>query len=308
MKEDLNKLKKKAAFFSIISNATLIVLKIVVGIIISSVSVISEAIHSAIDLLAALIAYFSIKEASKPADETHPYGHGKFENLSGLIEAILIFMAAIYIIHEAFEKMKTHEVMKNTELGIIVMFVSVIVNFFVSKYLFVVAKKTDSMALEADAWHLRTDVYTSLGIFTGLILIRVTGIYILDPIVAIIVAIWLIIISIKLILASFKDITDSKLSNEDEKIILDILNSNSDLFIEFHKLRSRKAGSERFVDLHLVVPQHWNTEKTHSISHMLEQKIAQLLPNTQLIIHIEPCKKKNKNCVKKFNCDKCSID
>ncbi|MBF0363799.1 MAG: cation transporter [Oligoflexia bacterium] len=305
--EQSNKLKKSAAVVSIISNITLIILKLVIGIIMNSVSVLSEAIHSAIDLLAAVIAYFSIKEASKPADEIHPYGHGKFENVSGMIEAILIFLAAIYIIHESIAKIISKEVIKEAELGIIVMFISVIVNFFVSRYLFIVAKKTDSMALEADAWHLRTDVYTSLGIFVGLILIKITGNHLLDPIVAIIVAAWLIIISFKLIFASLKDITDSKLSDDEEKIIIDILKNNSDLFIEYHKLRSRKAGSERFVDLHLVVPRHWNTEKTHAISHMLEHKIAESLSGTQLIIHIEPCKKKSKKCIQKFNCTECTL-
>lgn len=288
--------KRRAALFSVASNITLVVAKIVVGVLINSVAVISEAVHSGIDLLASLIAYFSIKEASKPADDIHPYGHGKFENVSGLLEAALILFAAIYIIHESVDKIKLAEAITATRPGILVMLFSAVVNFAVSRYLFKTAKETDSIALEADAWHLRTDVYTSLGIFAGLILISITGYQLIDPIVAIVVALWLGKVSISLMINSVHDIIDSRLSEGEEKKIFSVLNSNNDSFVEYHKLRSRKSGSERFIDLHLVVPSHWDANKIHEISHMLQRKITEVLPHSQLIIHIEPCSSKVGNC------------
>ncbi|MEI7502523.1 MAG: cation diffusion facilitator family transporter [Paludibacter sp.] len=177
---------------SVISNTTLVVFKLIIGIIIGSVSVISEAIHSGVDLVAAIIAYFAVKTANKPPDSKHLYGHGKYENFSGTIEAVLIFVAAGWIIFEAVKKLLHPEPMEEVGWGIIIMIISALVNIFVSNKLFKVGKETDSIALQADAWHLKTDVYTSLGVAVGLSLIYLTGIQILDPIVAILVALMII--------------------------------------------------------------------------------------------------------------------
>lgn len=195
--------KVKTARLSIISNSLLIVMKVVAGLISGSVSILSEAIHSGMDLVAAIIAFFSVKFSDTPPDKEHPYGHGKFENVSGVVEALLIFVAAGWIIYEAIEKITHPSPVENIQIGSLVMGISAVVNFLVSRRLYKVARKTDSIALEADALHLKTDVLTSLGVAVGLTLIWFTHWTILDPAVAILVALMIIRESYRLLKNAF---------------------------------------------------------------------------------------------------------
>ena len=184
--------KKLAAGLSITSNGLIIILKLSAGIISGSISIISEAIHSLSDFMASVLTFFAVVKSSEPADSEHPFGHGKYEDMSGFIEGGLIILAAIYIIYESSKKLFFHEdIQMDTTLGIYVMLFASIANFIVSTILFKVAKKTNSISLFADGEHLRTDIYSSLGVMTGLILIKLTGVYILDPIIAIFVAIFI---------------------------------------------------------------------------------------------------------------------
>jgi cation diffusion facilitator family transporter len=162
--------KVSIARLSILSNSCLIILKIIVGLLSRSVSIISEAIHSFMDLLASIVAFFSVRISDTPADERHPYGHGKFENISGVVEALLIFVAAFWIIYEAVKKIIEPTKVEQIGFGFAVIIVSAIVKILVSRRLYIVAKEMDSMALEADALHLKTDVYTSFGVAAGLII------------------------------------------------------------------------------------------------------------------------------------------
>ena len=156
--------KVRAALLSIISNTSLIVFKIIAGIISGSVSIISEAIHSSMDLLASIVAFFSVKASSKPADDDHPFGHGKIENISGIIEGVLILIASMIIIIEAIKKIYNPRPIDNELIAVLVMFISGFINFIVSRQLYKVGKEEDSMALKADALHLKTDIYTSIGV------------------------------------------------------------------------------------------------------------------------------------------------
>ena len=182
------KVKVRIARLSVISNTVLIIMKLAVGLISGSVSIISEAIHSTMDLLAAIIAFFTVRVSDTPPDAKHPYGHGKYENISGVIEAILIFIAAVWIVFEAIKKIIHPGEIESIGFGSLVMFISAIINTLVSRQLYKVARKTNSLALEADALHLKTDVITSLGVGLGLLLIWITGLTYLDPVVAILVA------------------------------------------------------------------------------------------------------------------------
>lgn len=282
--------KAKAARLSIVSNSVLIVLKLIVGFAMQSVSVISEAVHSSIDLVAALIAYFSVRESAKPADETHRYGHGKIENVSGTIEAVLIFAAGVYIIFEAIKKLLTgHSEVDSLGIGAAVMGFSAVVNWFISNYLLRVAKESDSVALEADAMHLRTDVYTSVGVFGGLIAIHFTGFTMLDPIIAIGVALIIFKAAYDLTRNAFLQILDISLPEADEKIIHETLQSYAARFSEYHKLRTRKAGAERHIDMHLVVPKGMTVEESHRLSDEITAKIKHRLGMSHVLVHIEPC-------------------
>jgi cation diffusion facilitator family transporter len=294
--ENYQREKVKAARISILSNSILVSIKLTVGIVMGSVAVLSEAIHSGLDLLASIIAFYAVGKSGKPADERHPYGHGKWENVSGVVEALLILTAAVYIVYEAAQRLMGGAEIKHLGLGTAVMATSALVNWFVSRYLFKVARQTRSVALEADAWHLRADVYTSIGVLVGLALIAVTNITILDSVVAIVVALLIIKSSIELTISAMGDIFDVRLPAEDEAKIRQILSHYEGSCIDFHRLRSRKSGSDRFIDMHIVVPRKWSIEEAHKESDLIELKIRQALPNTEVIIHIDPCSKALEPC------------
>ena len=186
--EDLGKLKKRTAWLSIFSNTTLVILKLIVGLYVGAVSLISEALHSGTDLIAALIAFWAVHKSELPPDKEHDYGHGKYENLSAAVEALLIVGAAIGIVYEAVDKFHRAETPEFLEYGIVIMVVAIVINFIVSRRLIRVAKLTGSQALEADGLHLQSDIWMSVGVLLGLVLMQVTGWAWLDPVIAIFVA------------------------------------------------------------------------------------------------------------------------
>jgi len=281
--------KSKAAGFSILSNACLILLKLVAGIFTGSVSLIAEAIHSLMDLAAAVVAFFSVRISDSPPDAKHPFGHGKAENISGIIEGLLIFIAAGLIINEAVHKIIQGVHLEMIEIGIAIMAVSIVTNFFISRYLMKVSRATDSLALEADATHLTTDIITMAGVLIGLVIVRVTGLYILDPIVAILVAILIIKAAFDIIRKSFGGLMDTSLPESELEVIKSCLMEQNDTFVSLHKLRTRKAGSQRQIDLHLVFPRTESVEDAHNICDQLEENIEKNLNMVDVTIHIEPC-------------------
>ncbi|MFA7198603.1 MAG: cation diffusion facilitator family transporter [Methanoculleus sp.] len=285
-------LKEKTARLSVISNTLLVVMKLGVGIAIGSVGIISEAIHSAIDLIAAVIAYFSVRQSARPPDECHTFGHGKYESISGLLEAVLILVAAVLIVNEALKSLLGGEETLSVEgigLGIGVMVLSAVVNFYVSSRLMTVAKKTDSIALESDAWHLRTDVYTSVGVVLGLVLIRLTGLVVLDALIALVVAVIILRAAFDLIRRSFEDLVDRSLPPEEEARIREILNEHCTDVINFHRLRTRRSGPNRFVDLHMVVPRTATLDEAYGVVKHLETDVRREFPRTSVTIRVQPC-------------------
>lgn len=280
--------KAKAARLSVISNSLLVALKIGAGLLSGSISVMSEAIHSGIDLLAAIIAFFSVRLASKPADSSHEYGHGKVENISGTAEAILIIVAAIWIIAEAIAKLLGRQMVTIPTWGIVVMAISVVVNLLISRHLFQVAKATDSVALEADALHLSTDVYTSLAVLAGLVVIYFTDWHFIDPLAAMGVAALIAKAAWDMTREAFLPLVDTSLPAEEEQAIIAIIERHSADFVEFHRLRTRKAGSERYIDLHLVVPGESQIEQVHDLCELIEKDIEERFPQSEVLIHVEP--------------------
>lgn len=297
------------ARLSIYSNSLLLVMKLAVGFFIGSISILSEALHSGIDLVAAIIANYSVKKAGQPADNEHKFGHGKFENVSGTVEAILIFVAAIIILYESSEKIFGNEgfEFEFIGMGIAVMGISAIVNFYVSARIMKVAKKAESIALEADAYHLTTDVYTSIGVFIGLILIQITKNPVFDPLLAIIVALIILKASYDLTKRSVSGIMDVKLSDKEEECIKSIIHEHYSQYAEYHNLRSRMSGAERFVDLHLVVPKKQLVVDAHDFCDHLEKDIKEKIPNLSILIHIEPCETDCEICKKLEVCTKPDI-
>lgn len=288
--------KIKVARLSIISNTFLTTAKLAVGLSMNSISVISEAVHSGLDLVAAIIAYASVRESSKPADDRHRYGHGKFENLAAIIEALLIVGAAVLIIMEAVPKLYGASEVKSLGLGILVMGVSAAVNLYVSSRLMYVAKKTRSPALAADAWHLRTDVMTSLGVLVGIVAIKFTGFYIIDPIIAIAVALLILKAAYDLLRESVGSILDVRLPDSDEKAIREVLQEHAGRYVDYRNLRTRRAGPQRHVDFNLVVPRGKQIVSIHALCDKIEQDLHDRLPGIEVIIHAEPCAPVNGDC------------
>jgi cation diffusion facilitator family transporter len=240
------------------------------------------------DLMAAVIAFFSVKVSALPPDKKHPYGHGKFENISGVIEALLIFIAAGWIIYEAVKKLLEPSLPESIGIGTIVMFVSAVVNLIVSRRLFKVAKETDSVALEADALHLKTDVYTSLGVCVGLLLIWITRVSLLDPIVAILVACLILYESFTLLKRAYSPLLDTQIPDEEILIIEDIIGKHLTTNMGYHMLRTRKAGNMRHVDLHLELPGNLSVAESHDLCDKIENDIMSEINQIEVYIHIEP--------------------
>jgi cation diffusion facilitator family transporter len=292
----INRRKASVARLSVATNTILVLFKLTVGIMIGSVAVISEAVHSSVDLLAALIAMFAVKTSGKPADEDHPFGHGKFENISGTVEAILIFLAAFWIIVQAVRRLYSPMPLDDAYWGVGVMLISFFVNIFVSQRLFKVGRETDSVALQADAWHLRTDVYTSLGVMIGLLIIWLGGRILpgidlrwVDPVAAISVALLIINAAYRLMIESARDLLDVSLPPDEEESIRKHITSFAPTVRGFHRLRTRKSGSYRFVEFHIRVDAGMSIDESHRIADMMTCAIKQHYPGTTVTIHIEPC-------------------
>ncbi len=280
--------RKRAARLSVFSNSGLVVAKLGVGLAIGSVSVISEAVHSGVDLIAALIAFVAIRIAARPADRSHSYGHGKFENLSGAVEALLIFVGAGIIIFEASQKFGQGYSTEVAIWGVIVMGFSAAVNFGVSRYLYRVGRETDSVALLADAAHLRTDVVTSLGVFVGLGLVWITGWPWLDPLAALLVALLILKSGWDILLHSVAGLLDASLPLSEEAEINRIIGGFAGRYINFHNLCTRQSGPERHISFHLIVPGQTSVEMAHALCDEIEASLTQAINGAVVNIHIEP--------------------
>jgi cation diffusion facilitator family transporter len=282
--------KSRAAAVSIASNTTLIVFKLIVGLISGSIAIISEALHSGSDLVAALIAFYSVRKAAKPADDTHRYGHEKVENISGVIEALLILAAAAVIITEGIIKLIEGVTIEHVWLGVGVMGASAAINLFVSmRILYPAARSTDSAALEADAAHLLTDVYTSVGVAVGLTVVKLTGIEEFDPIAAILIAVLIIYTGARLVIHSARVLLDQTLPDDELELIRACVSDHrGDLIYGYHKLRARQAGSRRHIDLHVTVDETMSVADSHKVAEHIMADIRVCISNADVLVHIEP--------------------
>jgi cation diffusion facilitator family transporter len=285
---DVTGLKSFVALLSVVTTSTLTFLKLLIGLLSGSVSVLAEGFHSATDMLAAFVAFVSVKKSSLPPDDDHPYGHGKFESISGALEASLILGATFYVLYEAIKSLVEGRHISYGLLAIFVMSFSALANWVISSILLSVAKKTDSLALEADGWHLRIDAYTSTGAIVALLLVFLTGFRFWDSITALIIAGVMAHTGLKLFASAWHQLTDASLSPSEIKLIDDLIKTHAGELVSYHKMRSRRAGSYRYVDLHMVVKGSMSVEEAHKICDELENEVRNALPNTELLIHIEP--------------------
>ena len=278
-----------AARISVVSNSALIALKIAAGAITGSVAIVTEAVHSSIDLLASVVAYVSLRKADEPADETHMYGHAKIENVAAAIEGMLILVGAGVIVFEASRRLATSAHVDNLGIGIAVIALSAAVNIGVSAYLGRQARRHDSPALEGDAAHLRADAWTSLAVFGGLVLIEVTGVEQLDSIVALMVASAIVYAGIRILSRSSRVLVDEALPAEELDLVREVIASNgAPELAGYHKLRGRRAGSERYIDVHLQFAPGTSLERAHAVGHQVQGQVRARLPAAEVLVHVEP--------------------
>jgi cation diffusion facilitator family transporter len=281
--------KSGAAALSIASNTFLILLKVVAGTITGSVALLTEAMHSSIDLIASIVAFISVRKADEPADAEHPYGHEKIENLAAMIEGVLILVGSGVIAFEAIRHLIVGTQVAHLGFGIAVMAISIVVNFFVSSMLGRRARETASVALEADAVHLRTDMATSLGVLIGLVLVSITGADWLDPAVALLIAAAIVREGFKILNRSSRVLVDEALpASELDAISAEIRAFGPQGVAGFHKLRARRAGARRYVDLHVQFVSGTTLEQAHETAHRLQDAIATRIPGADVLIHLEP--------------------
>ena len=281
--------KSDAAGLSVFSNSLLIALKVAAGAITGSIAIITEAVHSLIDLLASVIALTSVRKADEPADVEHPYGHEKVENLAAAIEGILILVGAAVIVYEATHRLVVGAHIDTLGLGIAVMAVSALTNFAVSAVLGRQAKRFDSPALEGDAAHLRTDALTSIGVLAGLVAAEITGESSFDSIAALVVAVAIVVSGLQIITRSSRILVDEALPGDEmDRIEAAIAASRTPEMAGYHRLRARRAGSRRYVDLHVQYRSGTSLERAHDLAHNMRAAIEAELPAADVLIHVEP--------------------
>jgi cation diffusion facilitator family transporter len=274
----------------------LIVIKVVVSWLTGSISVLAQASDSLLDLFAAIITFSAIRIAAKPADAEHPYGHGKAEDIAGVGQGVLIFVAGGLIIYSAVARIVEGSSIELAEAGIAVMAVSIVVSIFLSRHLSRVARRTNSVALEANARNIATDVYSASAVLVGLAIVRFTGINIIDSAIAIGVAIYILKVAVDTIRKPISGLLDEKLPPSQEAVIEDCLGRHSSEVSGFHALRTRRAGSRSYIDLHLVMAGDTSLERAHQICDQIEIEIESRLHEASVTIHCEPCDDECEQC------------
>jgi cation diffusion facilitator family transporter len=290
--------KENAAKVSIAGISLLIVLQVVASILTGSISIRSDAVHSSLDLMAAVVTLIGVRISGRPADEQHPFGHGKAESISSAVVAGLIFVAAGFIAYEAIQRLIIGATLELVEVGIYVTAAAVVIDSLLSWYLLKVSRATGSLALRAQAGHLFSDVLSSVAVLAGLVMVWLTGLVILDPIVALLVAALILRVGYVTLRKSFGGLMDVRLPEAEEAEIKASIMEHYSEVVSFHELRTRQSGSQRYIDLHLVMPKHASVEEAHKVCDQLEQDIENRLHNTSVTIHVEPCT---------IECEQCSV-
>ena len=283
--------KIAAARLSVFTALCLAILKLLTGLFTGSLAVLTSAIDSLLDILMSGINLMAISHAEQPADEKHPYGHGKFETLATLFQSVVIALSGAWIIYEAIQRIIVASPIRQTGIGIAVMLISTVASFLISRHLRKVAKATDSSALEADALHFSMDVYTNLSLLAGLILIASFDLPWLDPVMSILVACYILFESLRLMRHGLRDVLDEQLPETVRKEIEALIEDHKHELFGYHNLRTRRAGSQKLIDFHLTVCKHLSVEEAHDITDYIEKKIGDQITGTDVTIHVEPCRR-----------------
>ena len=297
-REHFNTSKENAAKLSIVAISLLVAIKAIASVITGSISLRADAIHSAIDLTGVIIGFIGIRISGKPPDKSHTFGHEKAENISGVIVAGFIFVASVMIIYEAVKRIINGGTIELVSVGIYITIVAIVINMLVYIYSARIAKRTDSVALEATARDMFADALSSIAVLIGLVLVKLTGINTIDSIVALFVAILIARTAYTVMKKSLGGLMDVRLPDNEEDIIECCIKNQGDIVVGFHNLRTRKSGSQRFIDFHLIMPKNVSVDDAHDVCDQLEREIVNKLIHSNITIHIEPCVEDCDHCVK----------
>lgn len=283
--------KITAARYSIATATGLAGLKLATGLVTGSMAILSSAIDSLLDILMSGVNYLAIRQAEQPADKNHPFGHGKFETVATLVQSFVIALSGLWIIFES-----VHRLSRGVELtllgeGITVLLLSSVVSLAITRYLRKVAEATDSSALRADSLHFSMDVYTNLALVGGLIIIKITHYPTLDPFLSILVALYILFQAVGLVRHGLRDVLDEELPETIRNEVTRLIESHRGDLLDYHNLRTRRAGSQKIMDFHLTVCKHLSVKEAHDIADHLEKRIQEEILGADVTIHVEPCQR-----------------
>ncbi|MDY0268092.1 cation diffusion facilitator family transporter [Trichloromonas sp.] len=285
------RLKLRAARTSIAVSLSLALLKLVTGILTGSMAVLASAVDSLLDILMSGVNYLAIHQADQPADQDHPFGHGKYETLATIIQALIITLSGAWIILESVRRLIAGTALTALTSGILALLASTAASLAISRYLRRIAQQTDSSALAADALHFAMDVYSNLALFAGLVIIQFVNVPWLDPVLSLLVGLYIISEAVKLLRHGLRDVLDEELPPEIRDRIIALIESYPDERIDYHKLRTRRAGSQKIMDFHLNVCKYLTVKEAHDIADRLEKRIKSEIRGADVTIHIEPCQR-----------------
>ncbi len=274
----------------------LIAAKAIVAVVTGSISITAQTTDSFLDLIAVVITLFAVRIAVMPADKDHPFGHGKIEGIAAIVQAVLIVGAGGFIVYSAVRRIVDGATVEMTEAGIGVMLFSTVVSIFLARHLSRVSRSTRSLAQEASARNITPDIYSAARVLLAMVLIRLTGLAILDPVIALGVAILIFKSAYDVIRKSVSELADARLPEEEEKTLTATIIEHRGQLAGFHAIRSRRAGNQRFIDLHLVMPRNASLEEAHAMCDHIEEDIKTRLPGTSVTIHCEPCQVECAEC------------
>ena len=288
--------RKSASMLAFIVITGLVVVKALVAFLTGSISITAQAVDSFLDLFAVGVTMFAVRAADEPADEQHPFGHGKIEGIAAAVQALLIFIAGGWIIYSAIERIVTGAELEMSEAGIAVMVVSIVASVLLSRHLLRVARASDSLALDATARNINADIYSATGVLVTMVVIRFTGFSVLDPVVGVGVSLIILWSGYKVLKIACGELVDNRLPEEEENVIVSCIEEHTTQLAGYHKVRTRKAGTQRFVDFHLLLPKDMPLEEAHAMADHIEQDIKDRLAGTSVTIHLEPCEGDCDNC------------
>jgi cation diffusion facilitator family transporter len=280
--------KNRILYLSIAAALITMAMKFTAYWITGSVGLLSDALESIVNLVAAFVAFVALLIAGRPADDTHPYGHEKIEYFSSGVEGTLILVAAAGIIFSAVQRLLNPIQLAELDIGLLLGLAAAATNFLVAQLLLRAGREHDSITIEADAKHLLTDVWTTLGVLAALVIIKFTGWTIIDPLIAIAVGGNIIFSGIDLLRRSFHGLMDFRLPDHELAAIAEVLGKYLGPNRVYHNLRTRKSGSQRFIEFHLLVPGDMSVRAAHTLCEQIENEIRQRLNHTSVTIHTEP--------------------